>query len=231
MLDWDNLITATEGEMDDAGQTEDKFRPAKAGARPVNPQGRPTLEANNGGASERFRPARPVRPAEKQVEGRKDGEKEGKKSAPGGGVAAENFAPRKATSRQQSASFQPDPEAVVMVLEVCRVTGGDIHDLATALEGLRTMSPDEQVRRWHSTCVDLNIKPWRLLHPKAPEGGLDCMGCSHISSTLEFIPDMGRRCFTWLCGLGYSMHVHDHAGERVLIAPPECQSWERWYMG
>jgi hypothetical protein len=226
MLDWDSLIAATEGQMDSAGQTDAKFSPVKPGASPANRTDRTKPEANNGGPYKGFSPASPVSPAEKQREGKKVEEK----SAPGGGVAAENFAPEKAISGQQSARFQTEPQAVVMVLAVARRKGADIENLAATLQGLGDMEPGEQIMRWHRVCLAEGIKPWLLIHPKAPEAGMDCLGCSHISSAFEFIPDLGRRCFSWLCGLGHSIHVHDHAGERVLVAPPECHSWERWKM-
>lgn len=221
MLDWDTLIT---GQRDKPGQDlhpeTGQTIPAYPGEIPANHACRDSLEANNGGHSGVTIPVIPVIPAEKTREGRNPGAC--------GGDAADNFAQQKATASPENKAFQPNAEAVVMVLAVCEKVGADTHELAVALESLRTMSPGEQVRRWNSTCLAQGIKPWLLIYPKAPDAGMDCMGCRHIDSVHEFIRDLGRRRFTWSCELGYPLHTHAHGGERVLVAPPECQGWERW---
>lgn len=61
----------------------------------------------------------------------------------------------------------------------------------------------------------------------AQQAGQECNGCRHLVMTVEQ-PSGGRRMFFWRCGQGYLQLETGQGGERVVIAPTECQAWERW---
>ena len=58
----------------------------------------------------------------------------------------------------------------------------------------------------------------------APESGLDCQGCKHLEM-IQFIRPQDRRLFHWRCTQGFNILEAGCAGERVLIAPPECNQY------
>jgi hypothetical protein len=64
-----------------------------------------------------------------------------------------------------------------------------------------------------------------LVYPARQEGE-DCNGC-HLTMTIEH-QQGSRRKFFRHCDLGYRQLETGRAGEGITIAPPECQSWERW---
>ena len=140
-------------------------------------------------------------------EGQKDG------GAPGEGAASEVFALH--------------PAAVILALAYCRKVEASNDERISTMLHLESMPPAEQVRRWHSSCIDVGIKPWEVLMLPAPSSGLDCTMCSHLT-TRQMASDHGRRLFHWACGLGYLILETGRGTERIWIAPPECQSYVRW---
>ena len=134
--------------------------------------------------------------------------------APGGGAAKNEFALH--------------PSAVVLLLAYCRALGIHPAEQAELILELGKLSPGEQVKHWQAACIAKGIQPWQVLTIQAPMHGHDCSLCSHLI-TRQFAGDGGRRQFHWACGKGYLILETGRGTERIWIAPPECQSWERWY--
>jgi hypothetical protein len=96
------------------------------------------------------------------------------------------------------------------------------------LVDLECMTPADQVRRWRGFCVREGLKPWQVLCVPAPMSGDDCTMCKHLTTMLESI-GRDRQRYHWACSLGYLILEHGRGTERIWIAPPECERWERWY--
>ena len=136
--------------------------------------------------------------------------------APGGGAARERFA--------------LNPSAVILALAYCRKVKADNNETASVLLHLEIMAPGEQIRRWHGSCLEVGVKPWEVLTLPASLSGSDCTMCKHLT-TEQMASDGWRRQFHWACGLGYLILETGRGTERIWIAPPECQSYERWVPG
>ena len=65
-----------------------------------------------------------------------------------------------------------------------------------------------------------------LVHA-AQQAGQECNGCQHLIMSSERHSG-SRRTFFWRCDLGYRQLETGHGGERIIIAPPECEAWEPW---
>ncbi len=141
------------------------------------------------------------------------GEGEQTDRAPGEGAARNDFALH--------------PAAVILVLAYFRKVKAHNDERVSAMFHLQTMPPGEQVKHWHSACLDVGVKPWEVLMIPAPSSGLDCTMCKHLT-TRQIVSDGGRRQFHWSCGLGYLILETGRATERIWIAPPECHSFDRW---
>ena len=127
-----------------------------------------------------------------------------------------------------SAVYQWNPAAVLLCLAYCRKVEATREEMAGAVVDLATLPPAEQVRMWHEACRQVGIKPHHVLNLKSPGEGADCMGCRHLASVTDHMPG-DRRRFRWACGQGYLQLEYGRHTERILLAPPECESWERWY--
>lgn len=158
---------------------------------------------------EGLRPLRPVRPLFLEGDW-----KEIANRAPGGGAASSQFALH--------------PSAVILLIAYCRRLDLPLHEQAAALVDLGQLPPGEQVRHWQEACIQQRIEPWTVLSIGAPMEGQDCSLCAHLL-TRQFPGDSGRRQFHWACGKGYLILETGRGTERIWIAPPECQSFERWY--
>lgn len=123
--------------------------------------------------------------------------------------------------------FALHPAAVILVLACLQKAKASNGERVSAMLHLQTIPPGEQVKYWHSACVDIGLKPWEILMIQAPSSGLDCTMCKHLT-TRQMVNDGGRRQFHWACGLGYLILETGRGTERIWIAPPECQSFERW---
>ncbi len=141
------------------------------------------------------------------------GEGEQTVRAPGEGAARNDFALH--------------PAAVILVLAYFRKVKAPSDERVASMLCLETMPPGEQVKRWHTACIDVGVKPWEVLMIPAPASGLDCTMCKHLT-TRQMANDGDRRQFHWACGLGYLILETGRGTERIWIAPPECQSYERW---
>ena len=58
----------------------------------------------------------------------------------------------------------------------------------------------------------------------APDEGVECGQCDHLTMQ-QFNRPKDRRLFHWRCSKGFNILEAAYAGERVLIAQPECDSF------
>jgi len=134
--------------------------------------------------------------------------------APGGGAVRDEFALH--------------PSAAILLIAYCKAMDIDSKEQAYQLVELGQLPPDEQVRLWQTACIDIGLEPWQLLTIPASLEGRDCSLCSHLL-TRQYDEDGKRRQYHWACGKGYLILETGRGTERIWIAPPECQSFERWY--
>lgn len=145
----------------------------------------------------------------------------------GGGRKTMHGAPVEGAGRGR---FALHPSAVCLLLAWAEKIGVSMEELAALLSGLGGIAPGEQVRHWHKVCLEAGLAPWRVLAQVADSEGMDCTLCKHLLS--RFYPEPNsRRRFHWGCALGYLVLEVGRGTERIWIAPPECQSWERWKPG
>jgi len=145
---------------------------------------------------------------------RQRGEEKNSPTGPGEGATGKRFALH--------------PAAVILLLEYAKKASLQKHFIIRALSDLDIMPPDEQLKTYHQACLDAGLKPWLLLTPPAPTSGHDCTVCSHLVTHQYPGGTNGRRLFNWACKLGYLILETGRGSERIWIAPPECESWERW---
>lgn len=126
--------------------------------------------------------------------------------------------------------FALHPSAVCLLLAWARKLGASQEERAALVLGLGEMPPGEQVSYWHRVCLEADIASWKVLALEAPMEGMDCTLCKHLVSRCYPEPNSRRR-FHWGCALGYMTLETGQGTERIWIAPPECQSWERWQPG
>lgn len=142
-----------------------------------------------------------------------EGEDRALKNSPGEGAARDQFALH--------------PAAIILVLAYCKKVRASNDERISALLHLETMKPGDQVKCWHLSCIEVGIKPWEVLTLPAPSSGLDCTMCKHLT-TRQITSHNERRRFDWACGLGYLILETGRATERIWIAPPECNNYQRW---
>lgn len=171
-----------------------------------------TQEPSNGAAFRDNAPSAPVCPKQKSGTSKKITE-----TGAAAGAAPSDFC----------AQFPVNPSAVCLLLAYWKNAGGDMNELAGALVGLQSFAADEQARCWAQSCSDAGLDPWRVVHLQSAGEGVECTGCKHLCCRTDSLPHTRRRYF-WLCDLHHQILEHYQRGERVLIAPQECKSWERW---
>jgi hypothetical protein len=72
-------------------------------------------------------------------------------------------------------------------------------------------------------------RPAAGLQP-APVKAFECMRCVRLTMRIEH--HMGtRRVFWWRCERGYVLMEGRNYGERVMLAPPECNDFQQWQVG
>lgn len=221
MLDWDSITPETRDVPgQDTNAEPGQSVPACPGENSTCPGKPGQPRANNGAAYGWFVPAVPAVPAKKQRDGT-----EPEENGAGGGVAANDFASEMKDIRTK---FHPvNAVAVVLLVAYVDKVGASPDEIGAALAALRTMPPGEQVRQWWQACLGEKLKPWRLIHLPTPGEGMECTGCRNIALINDRVPG-SRGQFHWSCKLGYLIHETGRYTERILIAPPECQSFERW---
>jgi len=64
--------------------------------------------------------------------------------------------------------------------------------------------------------------------PDTQSQGHECGSCHNLSMVNHAPAEAHRRLFHWVCQAAHKPLAVGYGSERVLIAPPECQDWERW---
>jgi hypothetical protein len=126
------------------------------------------------------------------------------------------------------AIYPAHPAAVLLVMAWTRLKQASMDERAAYLLALEGVAPADQVRQWHGVYLREGLDPWHVLYLPAPTWGDDCTKCKHLMTRHEAIGG-DRRRYHWACQHGYLILEHGRGTERVYIAPPECQSFERWY--
>ena len=129
---------------------------------------------------------------------------------------------------ESGGSFPAHPAAVLLVMAWSRHKQASADERAALLLNLEEIPPADQVKHWHAVCTRDGLKPWHVLYLPAPTWGDDCTKCKYLT-TREEAASKDRRRWHWACQHGYLILEHGRGTERVQIAPPECQSFERWY--
>ncbi len=124
--------------------------------------------------------------------------------------------------------YRANNAAVLLLLAWARLKEADIEERAALLLDLESLPPAEQVRHWHGVCLADGLKPWHILCEPAPLSGDDCTRCQNLTTREEAIGEERRRIH-WACRLGYLILEQGRGTERIYVAPPECESYERWY--
>lgn len=216
MLDWGALIPEKGGP---AGHGAEMSQPVPVKTASV-PLVAGQAKASNGGAYGGFLASAPLVPLKNHRAG-----KEAEKVA---GAAAGPQPFRAEVSEKGNSIYRASPAAVLLLMAWARAKQASREERAAMLLDLETLPPTEQVRHWHRVCVGEGLKPWQVLCLPAPVWGDDCTRCKHLTTRDEAIGEDRRRCH-WACSLGYLILEHGRGTERVYVAPPECESFERWY--
>lgn len=215
MIDWDQLV----GQMPhDSGQPES----IKAGTDcPGCPDSRDMPKSSPGQHDSSNRAAfRSVVPAVPLVPAKNDREGLSNISnpAPGGGGASDSIC----------AANPVNMVAALLCIAWCKRNAKSKRETLGLLLDLGNMQQADQVRHWHNECLAAGIKPWHVLYQESGYKGEDCGMCKHLESLNDTIQGTRRRYF-WKCSLGHPILEYGRYTERILLAPPECSSWDRWY--
>jgi len=173
-----------------------------------------------------FVPVVPVVPAKNQWGSCSTSEN----GAHGGGAEVKNLA---SENEGPGVSYPLNPAAVCLVVAACERSPRNLtpEDMGLHILSLHRLPPAEQVRHWHGVCRKQGMLPWRVLSFESPGEGKDCGMCVHLHSILDYVAGEDRRRYRWACKLGYLILEYGRATERIMLAPPECKSWERFYPG
>lgn len=208
MIDWDALIGKREAVENSppSGELPHCFSsiPETVG------RDKPT----NGAGCKTTSPLSPPSPLKKQGGGL-DTENE----ARGGGGATVKFSDEKA--------HPVSPIAVCLLLACCRKIEADEQETVEAMLSLMRYPPSEQVRAWAMLCNENGIDPSRVRHLviRSTGEGVGCSGCDHLK--MDNVKQSSvRRVFRFVCSKQYAVLELGFVGERVLIAPPECNDYE-----
>ena len=159
--------------------------------------------------------------------------------ARGGGGGRANKSPENAISRFLSEThihgysydYPLNPAAVCLMVAACEKAMKTPEEIGRHVLYLHRLKPADQVRHWHMNCQAVGVVPWHVLTMDSPGEGKDCGLCAHLNSVTDYIEGDGRRCFRWACKLGYLILEYGRSTERIMLAPPECDKWERHYPG
>lgn len=135
-----------------------------------------------------------------------------------GGVSTDNFC--------DSQTHPVSPVAVCLLLACCADLKADKQEVTEALLMLKFSTPAEQVRAWAMLCKENDIDPDQVQQVALPSmgEGVACRGCNHLA--MDWVRQVaGRRVFRCVCDKQHALLELGFAGERVLIAPPECNDY------
>ena len=93
---------------------------------------------------------------------------------------------------------------------------------------IKSAAKTDQGEAWAAgflTCWQTLFDCGLILRP-AQQSGHECQGCKHMTMTVEHWPDKRRKFFI-RCDLGYQQMETGYAMQRVIIAPFECEHFER----
>ena len=206
MLDWGALIGEREAvenaeNSPSSGETPHYFSPDSEIVGSKKP--------SNGAGCKAISPLSPVSPLEKQ-----GGRLKTENDPHAGGAATDNLSDKK--------TYPASPLAVSLLLACCNRIKADEQETIGALLSLNQYAPAEQVQLWALSCSDNGIDPNQLHAPAlSPGEGVVCSGCQHLSNGWVQRPGL-RRVFRFTCDKRHAILELGYAGERVLIAPPEC---------
>ena len=210
MLNWGVLIGELEAVENDA------FSP-KSGEFPhcLHPESEKVgnVKPSNGTGCVSDSPLSPHSPL-KNKGGRPDKEK----YSPARGVSSDEFSDVK--------MHAVNPIAVCLLLAYCEDIRADEQESFAAMMALKQSTPAEQVRAWAMLCKESSIDPVQVQQLAMPSDGegIECRGCIHL--TMDKVRQIsGRRVFRFVCSKQYAVLELGFAGERVLIAPPECKEY------
>lgn len=211
MLDWGALIGEREAvenaeNSPPSGETPHCFSPDSEIVGRAEP--------SNGAPFRSISPLSPPSPLKN-----KGGGLETENEARGGGGATVKFSDEKA--------HPVSPIAVCLLLACCRKIEADEQETVEAMLSLMRYPPSEQVRAWAMLCNENGIEPSRVQHLviRSTGEGVGCGGCDHLK--MDNVKQSSvRHVFRFVCSKQYAVLELGFVGERVLIAPPECNDYE-----
>jgi hypothetical protein len=217
MINWDVLIR-------DGKTVENDEKTPSSGDNPhclgTESESVGTLEPCNGVASVASSPQSPRSPQEKQGGGLFL-EFETQNETHAGGAATDIFCDKK--------TYPVSPLAVSLLLACCDRIRADEQETIGAILSLNQYAPAEQVQLWALSCSDNGIDPFQVNTPALSAGeGMVCRDCLHLGAGWVQRPGV-RRVFRFTCDKRHAMLELGYAGERVLIAPPECKDYAGKY--
>lgn len=168
-------------------------------------------ESSNDAGSRGNAPSAPNAPSEKQGEDKN---------------LSEMRAGREAVPSNLCAKFPISPVAVSLLVAYWESVAGDVDELAGALAGLSTMQPGDQEQAYAAACAGAGLDARRIIQLQSSGEGQECCTCEHLTTRKAIVPNTRQRYF-WHCKLHYQVLEH-FAGDRIVIAPPECNSYTRW---
>lgn len=216
MIDFDALVAKTVGQVGQQAGECPTVPPEPASVPPEVGQSKPS----NGKAYSGIFESVPVVPVKNQWTGNDHENRAGE------GDAQQSFCAE--VDEDEKSNNEENPAAVLLLLSWARAKGASMEERAAMLLDLSKLAPADQVRHWHGVCLRDGLKPWHVIYRPAPTWGDDCTRCKHLTTRHEAIGEERRR-YHWACGLGYLILEHGRGTERIFMAPPECESFERWY--
>ena len=214
MLEWDTLMRASPAQIPSGTGKNCPTCPTEKGpvSHPEWDSLKPVTARDTGDLSVRV----PLVPLKKKGRGKAEDE------AGAAAVGPQDF------RAEDGRAYELHPAAVLLLMAWAKVKALPCDETAALLLGLQTLEPGDQVRQWHSACLAVGLKPWRVLHRPAVLQGEDCTRCRHLITRLDVIGEE-RQAYHWACAHGYLILEHGRGTQRIWIAPPECKRFVRWY--